>query len=34
VLRYGSFYGPGASEQLLELVRERKMPIVGSGAGI
>jgi nucleoside-diphosphate-sugar epimerase len=34
VLRYGSFYGPGASEQMLRLVRKRKMPIVGSGAGI
>jgi nucleoside-diphosphate-sugar epimerase len=33
-LRYGNFYGPGASEQLLELVRKRKMPIVGSGGGI
>jgi nucleoside-diphosphate-sugar epimerase len=34
VLRYGSFYGPGASEQLLELVRRRKLPIVGSGSGV
>jgi nucleoside-diphosphate-sugar epimerase len=34
VLRYGNFYGPGASEQMLELLRKRKMPIVGSGAGI
>jgi nucleoside-diphosphate-sugar epimerase len=34
VLRYGNFYGPGASEQILELVRKRKMPILGSGAGI
>jgi nucleoside-diphosphate-sugar epimerase len=33
-LRYGSFYGPGASEPLLELVRKRKLPIVGGGAGI
>jgi nucleoside-diphosphate-sugar epimerase len=34
VLRYGFFYGPGASEQILEPVRQRKMPVVGSGAGI
>jgi 2-alkyl-3-oxoalkanoate reductase len=34
VLRYGNFYGPCASTQMLELVRKRKMPIVGSGAGI
>jgi nucleoside-diphosphate-sugar epimerase len=34
VLRYGSFYGPGASEPLVELVRARKMPVVGSGAAI
>jgi len=34
VLRYGSFYGPGASGPLVELVRARKMPIVGSGSGI
>ena len=34
VLRYGSFYGPGASEGFVELVRARKLPIVGSGAGV
>jgi nucleoside-diphosphate-sugar epimerase len=34
VLRYGSFYGPGASEPLVELVRKRKFPVVGSGGGI
>ena len=34
VLRYGSFYGPGASEQFIDLVRKRKLPIVGSGGGI
>jgi 2-alkyl-3-oxoalkanoate reductase len=34
VLRYGSFYGPGASEPLVELIRKRKMPVVGSGDGI
>ncbi len=34
VLRYGSFYGPGASEPLVDLVRKRKFPVVGSGEGI
>jgi nucleoside-diphosphate-sugar epimerase len=34
VLRYGSFYGPGASDSLVELVRKRKMPVVGDGAGV
>ncbi|MGH3463510.1 MAG: NAD-dependent epimerase/dehydratase family protein [Kribbellaceae bacterium] len=34
VLRYGSFYGPGASESLVELVRKRQMPIIGDGAGV
>jgi 2-alkyl-3-oxoalkanoate reductase len=34
VLRYGSFYGPGASEELVELVRRRKLPIVGGGGGV
>ncbi|HET7855350.1 MAG TPA: NAD(P)-dependent oxidoreductase [Gaiellaceae bacterium] len=34
VLRYGSFYGPGASASLVELVRRRRMPIVGSGEGV
>jgi len=34
VLRYGSFYGPGASEPLLEMVRKRQMPVIGGGTGI
>ncbi len=34
VLRYGSFYGPGASEELVELIRRRRLPIVGGGTGI
>jgi nucleoside-diphosphate-sugar epimerase len=33
-LRYGSFYGPGASELIVDLIRKRRMPIVGTGAGI
>jgi 2-alkyl-3-oxoalkanoate reductase len=34
VLRYGSFYGPGASEFLLDAVRKRQLPILGEGTGI
>lgn len=34
VLRYGSFYGPGASEDLVELVRKRQLPIIGGGTGV
>jgi nucleoside-diphosphate-sugar epimerase len=34
VLRYGSFYGPGASEILLDMVRKRRLPVIGGGAGI
>lgn len=34
VLRYGVLYGPGASGELVELVRARKLPLVGDGAGV
>jgi len=34
VLRYGNFYGPGASDFLVEMVRKRQFPVIGSGAGI
>ncbi|HLK00204.1 MAG TPA: NAD(P)-dependent oxidoreductase [Streptosporangiaceae bacterium] len=34
VLRYGSFYGPGSSDILIETVRKRRLPIVGSGDGV
>jgi nucleoside-diphosphate-sugar epimerase len=39
VLRYGGFYGPGTSLGLpdgeqLEMIRKRKLPIVGNGQGI
>jgi nucleoside-diphosphate-sugar epimerase len=38
VLRYGGFYGPGTTMspggQHFEMVRKRRMPIIGSGAGI
>jgi nucleoside-diphosphate-sugar epimerase len=33
VLRYGNFYGPG-SEAMLDIVRRRKLPVVGSGTGV
>jgi 2-alkyl-3-oxoalkanoate reductase len=34
VLRYGSFYGPGASEVMLDVVRKRQLPVVGGGRGV
>jgi nucleoside-diphosphate-sugar epimerase len=33
VLRFGAFYGPGATDDQLELVRKRKFPLVGGGTG-
>ena len=32
-LRYGAFYGPGATDDQVELIRKRKFPLVGRGAG-
>ncbi|MBO2452403.1 NAD(P)-dependent oxidoreductase [Actinomadura barringtoniae] len=32
-LRYGALYGPGATDDQVELVRKRQFPLVGSGAG-
>lgn len=34
VLRYGFFYGPGASENMLGPVRKRQFPVIGGGTGI
>jgi len=34
VLRYGSFYGPGASQILLDLLHKRMLPVIGGGTGI
>ena len=38
VLRYGAFYGPGTTlapgEEQFELIRKRKFPLVGNGAGV
>ena len=33
-LRYANFYGPGGSEQLVELIRKRRFPIIGDGRGV
>ncbi len=34
VLRYGGFYGPGGGiEEQIELVRKRRLPIIGGGTG-
>ena len=33
VLRYGAFYGPGAIDDQVELVRKRQYPLVGRGTG-
>ena len=34
VLRYGSFYGPGGSDDLVGLIMKRRLPVIGNGAGI
>ena len=33
VLRYGGFYGPGANDEQIQLVRKRLFPLVGGGTG-
>ncbi|MGW7522489.1 NAD-dependent epimerase/dehydratase family protein [Streptomyces sp. NPDC054783] len=33
ILRYGGFYGPGATDDQLVLVRKRQFPLVGDGTG-
>jgi nucleoside-diphosphate-sugar epimerase len=33
VLRYGGFYGPGATDDQVELVRKRQFPLVGRATG-
>jgi nucleoside-diphosphate-sugar epimerase len=33
ILRYGPLYGPGATDDQVELVRKRKFPLVGGGTG-
>ena len=34
VLRYGSLYGPGATDSMVEMVRKRMLPIIGGGTGV
>jgi nucleoside-diphosphate-sugar epimerase len=34
VLRYGGFYGPGTSNDLIDTVRRRRLPLVGDGGGV
>ena len=33
VLRYGGLYGPGATDDQVELIRKRQFPLVGNGTG-
>jgi nucleoside-diphosphate-sugar epimerase len=33
VLRYGALYGPGATDDQVELIRRRQYPLVGDGGG-
>lgn len=33
ILRYGTLYGPGTSDDQVRLVRKRMFPLVGDGAG-
>ena len=34
VLRYGSLYGPGATDLFIDMIRRRQVPVIGNGAGI
>jgi 2-alkyl-3-oxoalkanoate reductase len=34
VLRYGPFYGHGASDAMLDAVRKRQLPVIGGGTGV
>jgi nucleoside-diphosphate-sugar epimerase len=33
-LRYGSLYGPGASDLMVDMLKRRQVPVIGDGAGI
>jgi len=33
VLRYGGLYGPGATDDQIEMIRKRQFPLVGAGTG-
>jgi nucleoside-diphosphate-sugar epimerase len=34
VLRYGTFYGPGTGEFLVDMARKRQLPVIGGGTGV
>ena len=34
VLRYGTCYGPGTGEFLVEMARKRQLPVIGGGTGV
>jgi nucleoside-diphosphate-sugar epimerase len=34
VLRYGSLYGPGASDEMVRMLRKRMMPMIGGGTAV
>jgi 2-alkyl-3-oxoalkanoate reductase len=34
VLRYGSLYGPGATDLFIDMIKRRQVPVIGNGAGI
>ena len=34
VLRYGTFYGPGDADPMLDAVRKRQFPVIGGGTGV
>ncbi len=33
-LRYGSLYGPGATDLFIDMIKRRQVPIIGNGAGV
>ena len=33
-LRYGSLYGPGTTDQIITMIRKRRLPLVGDGSGV
>lgn len=33
-LRYGNLYGPGASDELIPMLRRRMVPVIGGGTGV
>jgi 2-alkyl-3-oxoalkanoate reductase len=33
-LRYGLLYGPGTTDQIIAMIRKRRLPLVGDGSGV